>query len=115
MFLKIFSTDKILEESLIIVTEAFKEECTNENTQNSWYHFGSFLKLRYHELNRIEIKHTEVVQCARNVIFEWRSQNKKASWEPVAEALRSINLNTLANQFESHMKQEDGNCNVHTI
>lgn len=100
------TTDKILEESLIIVTKAFEEECTNEN---SWYNFGLFLKLRYHELNRIEIKHTKAVQCARNVIAEWRVQNKKASWEPVAKALQSINLETLANQFESHMKQKDGN------
>ena len=65
-----------------------------------WFALGLALGLSVEHLHDIEWEYNSVDQYAREVALSWRSKNQESSWEPVAEALVTIKLQTLADQLK---------------
>ena len=67
-----------------------------------WFNFGYELGLTVGQLEDIEMRYHDPLQCTRKVLLQWRVKNKSASWEPLNEALHKIGLTELANDVEYH-------------
>ena len=73
---------------------------------SKWFVFGLKLGLDVSQLHKIELQYNNPTQFARESLLLWRTQNMSASWEPVAAALKSIGLNSVALQLEGHFKEQ---------
>ena len=74
---------------------------TNDNhLKEKWFNFGYELGLTVGQLEDIEMRYHDPLQCTRKVLIQWRVKNRSASWEPLNEALRKIGLTELANDVE---------------
>ena len=86
------------------------DESAQSFTDNKWFNFGYNLGLKVQQLQKIEDHYhhpnykTPETQCTREVVFLWRKHNKTASWEPIANALRRINLSKIAEKLEDQFK-----------
>ena len=72
-----------------------------------WFGFGFELGLTVGQLDDIEMRYHDPLQCTRKVLLQWRVKNKSASWEPLTEALRKIGLTELANDVEYHFTAQE--------
>ena len=67
-----------------------------------WFNFGYELGLTVGQLDDIEIRYRDPLQCTRKVLLQWRVNNRSASWEPITKALYKIGLTELADDVEHH-------------
>ena len=65
-----------------------------------WFNFGYELGLTVGQLDDIEMRYRDPLQCTRKVLLQWRVNNRSASWEPLTEAFHKIGLNELAVDIE---------------
>lgn len=72
---------------------------------SKWFVFGLKLGLKVSQLHKIELQYNTSTQFAREALLLWRSENMEASWEPVANALKSVQLNSVALQLEHQFKE----------
>ena len=75
-------------------------------SSGKWFVFGLELGLKVSQLHKIESQFSTSTQFAREALLLWRSENMAASWEPVANALKSVQLNSLALQLEHQFKED---------
>ena len=84
------------------------DESAQRFTGNKWFSFGYNLGLKVQQLHKIEDRYHHYKppepQYIREVVFLWRKHNKTASWKPVADALRRIELPTIADKLEDQFK-----------
>ena len=87
---------------LSIVVSGFKKE-----SDDKWHPFGLALGLNFYQLETIEKKeHTHNYVRA---VLHLRYQNHTITWEPVAKALKDIELKKLAKDLEhSFTNTEEG-------
>ena len=70
--------------------------------KGQWFKFGYELGLTVGQLDDIDVRYCDPLQCTRKVLLQWRVNNKSASWEPLTEALHKIGLTELAVDVEHH-------------
>ena len=85
---------------LSIVVSGFKKE-----SDDKWHPFGLALGFDLHQLKTIEnIEHTHNYVRA---VLELRYQDQTITWEPVAKALKVIQLKKLAKELEHSFQEPD--------
>ena len=70
--------------------------------KGKWFNFGYELGLTVGQLDNIEMRYHDTLQCTRKVLLQWRVNNRNASWEPLIEALNKIGLTELGVDVEHH-------------
>ena len=78
----------------------------DDHRGSKWFIFGLKLGLKVPQLHKIEIQYNTPTQFARELLLLWRTENKTATWEPVAAALESIELKSVAIQLEGQFKEQ---------
>ena len=73
---------------------------------SKWFIFGLKLGLNVSQLHKIELQFNTPTQFARESLLLWRTENKTATWEPVATALESIDLKSVAIKLEGQFKEQ---------
>ena len=73
---------------------------SNDRLKEKWFNFGFELGLTVDQLRDIERKYYDPLQCTREVLLQWRVNNKSASWEPLTTALHQIGLTEVAVDVE---------------
>ena len=89
------ATDPFFGKILNIIT-------SEDYLKGKWFNFGYELGLTVGQLNNIEMRYQDHLQCTRKVLLQWRVNNRSASWEPLTEALHKIGLTELAVNVEHH-------------
>ena len=72
-----------------------------------WFDFGYELGLTVGQLDDIEMRYHDPLQCTRKVLLQWRVKNKSASWEPLTEALHKIGLTEVAVDVKHHFTTQE--------
>lgn len=66
-----------------------------------WYQLGTQLKLQISTLNRIKKDNpNDSRACLSDALEQWHRQNPKASWENIANALKMMDENRLAEKIQ---------------
>ena len=93
--------DDILLKLLLVLDNGFIEG-------NKPFHFGYKLGLSIDQLHTIEKNYKEKVHV-REILIAWRRKNpNELSLKPVADALKSIGLDSLARQLEGQLEEGPG-------
>ncbi|XP_019862554.1 PREDICTED: uncharacterized protein LOC109591219 [Amphimedon queenslandica] len=95
-------SDAVLMKILIVTADIF----CDDHRGSKWFVFGLKLGLNIPQLHKIEIQYNTPTQFARESLLLWRTENKTATWEPVAAALESIDLKSVAIQLEGQFKEQ---------
>ena len=77
-----------------------------------WYSLGlQLLDPKYeNELNTIEEDTRNTATCCRKMFSKWLNTDEHASWNKLIEALRIVQLNTVANDIEQLLLQGEYYC-----
>ena len=70
--------------------------------QEKWFNFGYYLCLTLSQLDDIETKYHDPLQCIKEVLFQWRVNNPKNSLDPLTEALHKIGLTDMVICLREH-------------
>lgn len=66
-----------------------------------WYQLGTQLELQASTLNRIKKDNpSDSRACLSDALEQWHRQNPKASWENIANALKMMDENRLAEKIQ---------------
>ena len=68
--------------------------------KEKWFYLGYELGLPLGQLEDIESRYHDPLQCTRKVLIQWRVNVKSASWEPLTKVLRKIGLTKAAVDVE---------------
>ncbi|XP_003385845.2 PREDICTED: uncharacterized protein LOC100633676 [Amphimedon queenslandica] len=96
------NSDAVLMKILTVTADIF----CDDHRGSKWFIFGLKLGLNVSQLHKIEIQYNNPTQFARESLLLWRTENKTATWEPVAAALESIELKSVAIQLEGQFKEQ---------
>ena len=71
-----------------------------------WFTLGIQLGVPDHRLDEIEHNHPrDASRCKVEVLRHWRDNSEQPSWQNLASALRSMDLNSLADSVEARASQ----------
>lgn len=93
---------------LSVVVSGFKKE-----SDDKWHPFGLALGLNYHQLKTIE--NTEHTHNYVRAVLHLRYQSHTTTWEPVAKALKDIELKKLAKDLEHSFTNTEEDSTTETM
>ena len=72
-----------------------------------WFTLGIQLGVPDHRLDEVECNHPkDASRCKVEVLRHWLASTQRPSWQNLASALRSMDLNSLADSVEARASQQ---------